>query len=351
MTTIINASSSAGLVQTADTSAILQLQTASTAALTITAAQNVGVGTASPATKLQVSGLTGANGLSIAARTDVADNSGNLFFTDSGGTVCIKSATGAMLFNTGATVGSGSGTERMRIDSAGNVGIDTTPAYRLQVRRAGGAGSLGVSIDTIVGSVRDVQYYAVPDSGTGTSAHTFYVRNGSTADSRVLRISQDGTLTLRDGDTSATGVGITFPATQISSANANTLDDYEEGTFTPTLNFSGSSTGITYGSQIGRYTKIGNMVSVFCSIGLTNKGSAAGTVGIAGIPFTCVSSGNAISGIYGTLTSISSQLIPYVSGTNITVEQINTGTQSGLLNTQVTNTSSFYFSMTYQTNT
>jgi hypothetical protein len=84
---------------------------------------SVGIGTSSPTTKMQISGLTGANGLSIAARTDVTDNSGNLFFTDSGGTVCIKSATGALLFNTGATVGSGSGTERMRIAAGGAVTI------------------------------------------------------------------------------------------------------------------------------------------------------------------------------------------------------------------------------------
>ena len=53
--------------------------------------------------------------------------------------------------------------------------------------------------------------------------------------------------------------GITFPATQVASADANTLDDYEEGTFTPTVTYSGTNTP-SHASQIGRYTKIGRIV-------------------------------------------------------------------------------------------
>ena len=65
MTTTINASTSAGLVQTADTSGILQLQTAGTAAVTIDASQNVGIGTTSPAGKLDVSGNIYVSGKQI----------------------------------------------------------------------------------------------------------------------------------------------------------------------------------------------------------------------------------------------------------------------------------------------
>jgi hypothetical protein len=175
--------------------------------------------------------------------------------------------------------------ERMRIDSSGNVGIDITPAYRFQVRRAGGAGSLGVSVDTIVGAVRDVQYYAVADSTSGASAHTFYVRNGSATDNLALRISQDGTLTLRGGNTSATGVGITFPATQSASSDANTLDDYEEGTWTPTIQ--GGTTGgtTTYGSQVGWYVKVGNTVTVGFYI-TWSAATGTGSLLIGGLPFS-----------------------------------------------------------------
>jgi acetylornithine/succinyldiaminopimelate/putrescine aminotransferase len=54
MAVTINASTSAGLVQTADTTGILQLQTANTAAVTVDASQNVGIGTSSPEKKLHV---------------------------------------------------------------------------------------------------------------------------------------------------------------------------------------------------------------------------------------------------------------------------------------------------------
>ena len=56
---------------------------------------------------------------------------------------------------------------------------------------------------------------------------------------------------------------LAFPAAQNASSDAHTLDDYEEGTWTPALNFGGAATGITYASTpVGRYTKIGRSVIV-----------------------------------------------------------------------------------------
>jgi hypothetical protein len=57
----------------------------------------------------------------------------------------------------------------------------------------------------------------------------------------------------------ATAGQIPFPAVQVPSGGANVLDDYEEGTWTPTL---GGTT--TYGSQWGHYTKVGRLVSISC---------------------------------------------------------------------------------------
>jgi hypothetical protein len=63
--------------------------------------------------------------------------------------------------------------------------------------------------------------------------------------------------------TTLTANNIQFPSTQVSSANANTLDDYEEGTWTPVISGSTSGSGTpTGGSTLGRYTKIGNLVYV-----------------------------------------------------------------------------------------
>lgn len=92
MTTTINASTSSGLVNTADTSGILQLQTAGTAAVTVDASQNVGIGTTSPSQKLDVNGtiLAGRNGSSsgyigLLGSSDT-NNSGYIAYYNSAGT-------------------------------------------------------------------------------------------------------------------------------------------------------------------------------------------------------------------------------------------------------------------------
>ena len=79
------------------------------------------------------------------------------------------------------------------------------------------------------------------------------------------------------------GAGITFPATQSASTDANTLDDYEEGTWTPNVN-SGTAT-IT--SVSGQYTKIGNRV--ICSFRFTCNSTGSITY-IGGLPFTVINS-------------------------------------------------------------
>ena len=93
-----------------------------------------------------------------------------------------------------------------------------------------------------------------------------------------------------DVDFQIGGGAITFPATQVSSADANTLDDYEEGTFTPTLQDISQSDaeGQTYTTQEGNYTKIGNVVYIqikltMLSLGTLNTGNQCR---IANLPFT-----------------------------------------------------------------
>lgn len=83
--------------------------------------------------------------------------------------------------------------------------------------------------------------------------------------------------------------GIKFPATQVPSGDSNTLDDYEEGTFTPVLEFGGGSTGITYARQAGYYTKVGNRVIINMELQISAKGSSTGDATITGIPFVASS--------------------------------------------------------------
>jgi hypothetical protein len=83
---------------------------------------------------------------------------------------------------------------------------------------------------------------------------------------------------------SASGAGITFPATQSASSNVNTLDDYEEGTWTPVVG------GVTL-TGAGRYTKIGRLVSVsFANQNGIPILAVGASMSCTGIPFGVVSS-------------------------------------------------------------
>jgi hypothetical protein len=89
----------------------------------------------------------------------------------------------------------------------------------------------------------------------------------------------------------AVGIGVTtggveFPASQSAVADANTLDDYEEGTFTPALTFGGAAVGLTYLGQLGKYTKVGNLVTFWVQIGINAIGSSTGTALVTALPFT-----------------------------------------------------------------
>jgi hypothetical protein len=92
---------------------------------------------------------------------------------------------------------------------------------------------------------------------------------------------------LAGGSTSANGTGITFPATQSASSDANTLDDYEEGTWTPS-GISVITPGYTISSSSGAYTKIGRVVQIQFAIVFSVIGANNSTVIFGGLPFAPV---------------------------------------------------------------
>jgi hypothetical protein len=94
---------------------------------------------------------------------------------------------------------------------------------------------------------------------------------------------------LAGGSTTATGTGIAFPATQSASSDANTLDDYEEGTFTPAIYGTSTAGTGTYSRQTGTYTKIGNRVYFSIYI-IWSAHTGTGDMNINGLPFTSNSS-------------------------------------------------------------
>ena len=122
---------------------------------------------------------------------------------------------------------------------------------------------------------------------------TFRTAAAGTAHER-LRIESGGNVKINDGDLviGTAGHGIDFSATSdVSGKTSELLDDYEEGTFTPSLSFGQATTGITYDTAgadqtIGHYTKIGRLVNCNGYINLTSKGSATGVARVEGLPFT-----------------------------------------------------------------
>ena len=81
---------------------------------------------------------------------------------------------------------------------------------------------------------------------------------------------------------------ITFPATQAASSNANTLDDYEEGTWTGTFISSGGTnpTVSSYANRTGKYVKVGQLVYFMINIGSTTISGGSGQITVSGLPFT-----------------------------------------------------------------
>ena len=87
---------------------------------------------------------------------------------------------------------------------------------------------------------------------------------------------------------SASGAGISFPATQSASTDANTLDDYEEGTFTMTWTADSGSITMNTATTKANYTKIGRVVIVNAYALVTSVSSPSGLLNI-NLPFNSAS--------------------------------------------------------------
>jgi hypothetical protein len=180
------------------------------------------------------------------------------------------------------------------------------PAFTLGTANAAGSAATAVASDSTLLAFDTTDPAAVAASAvvgsSSTVSHRDHVHAGTTAtgtvvDESITRFNGTGGASLQGysslsptisdaGIISLTSGALKFPATPINSADADTLDTYEEGVFTPTLTFGGNAASVVYNGQIGRYIKIGKLVWIFIRIQLSNKGSSTGSLAYQGLPFT-----------------------------------------------------------------
>jgi hypothetical protein len=270
--------------------------------LTLTNTGNVGIGTTSPSNLLHLYKASGGN-YSI-----IENTSGKAAFgVGSSGEVTIsaESASNPIRFLT-----SSGGTERMRLDASGNLLVGMTTASTSDdgvfITPAGYIRANNDDITAYFNRMTtdgDIVQFRKDNTTVGSigvdAGDNLYI--GSTAvnhggiymnDTGVLPMS-GGSLTDNTRDLGGAsnrwndlflGGGVYLGGT----GSANYLDDYEEGTWTPTL-YGSSTSGSTSGTLSGNYTKIGNLVHVVIRFVAVSKSGATGNLIIGGFPFTSVS--------------------------------------------------------------
>jgi hypothetical protein len=196
------------------------------------------------------------------------------------------------------------------VDGAtGNVGIGTeSPAQTLHVKTSTSATPITLGVLSNATGLPALSFNGAYASTTmagiygngATASNLYYTAPASQnhffsiADVTKMTLNSDGNIKLSNnisvgGATPTTsGSGITFPASQSASSDANTLDDYEEGTFTPTLTGGFSSGPTSYAVQTGAYTKIGRVVYFFLDLDSDGATANASTIVIGGLPFTSI---------------------------------------------------------------
>jgi len=276
--------------------------------MVIDSSGNVGIGTSSPSSKLEVDGsiqVTAAPGASSGKGLELSGNSslGEVLAFD-------RDGVGALTLNLrGETVNLQSGSlgadTAIHIDSSQNVGIGTSsPQVQLE-----SAGELRIADGASTGNG---SFLSVKASDAEARIVSSYYGAGSykplafwTGGSERLQIDSSGNVEVNNGNLviGTSGKGIDFSATSdVAGATSELLDDYEEGTFTPVIYYRDLSANgglgadasfsiSSYTAQAGTYTKIGDTVRINIRIktNTLSGGDPTDEVRISGLPFVASS--------------------------------------------------------------
>ena len=222
--------------------------------------------------------------------------------------------TGAISSTTGATLAT----------SSGNVGIGTGTApagYKLDILRTESASMLrlynsGANSNPNFRIENDVQHYTIQTVGARNDNFEIADSTAGSGAAQVRLSIQSATGNVGIGTTTfvadpgilTLSKGITFPATQVASADANTLDDYEEGTWTPNASYGWTDSGTV--TRTGTYTKTGRQVFVTLKIVASGGGSVAmASANINNMPFTAANPAMGSWGIVSTASTVNGVMV------------------------------------------
>jgi hypothetical protein len=249
---------------------------------------NVGIGTSSPSYKLTVSQATnGFYPLRLIGGDSLQSEMG-FYLANGGGSLGLNTSGDLSIFTNGA--------DRMRIDSSGNVGIGVSPTTKLTIDNS--SISATNHIDMVGNSSLAKGHIGYFSNGVYIASNYFFNGSQNNDDATLGQASmvigaESGGGSFSFG-TSAAGSTSTTQRVRIDNdglkfngdtSAANALDDYEEGTFTPTASGASSAGTTSYSNQYGYYTKIGRQVNVTLVVSWTAM-TGTGTLRVGGLPFT-----------------------------------------------------------------